>query len=215
MGCTEHDLGQVGQVPNLPHKICPIPFYFYFPASPVTSGVCYKMTSLYRVYCSLQRRHTGGDSVSSHQPHDCLLNRLFRRRSKKTSKLRVTGLCVGNSPSPGTGEFPALMASNEENVSIWWRHHGSSTIPVAQISQLWGIPKQLDKVRCQTQMNKITFVLGIYQNAQHFHQNRTTRIIFNTEHRGGMGYHDFQTQPPDQMIATFGHMTNLPRYPLR
>ena len=45
-----------------------------------------------------------------------LLNRLFRRRSKKTSKLRVTGLCAGN--SPGTGEFPAQMASNAENVSI-------------------------------------------------------------------------------------------------
>ena len=57
----------------------------------------------------------------NHQPHDCLLNCLFGRRSKKTSKLRVTGLCVGN--SPGTGEFPAQMASNAENVSIWWRHH--------------------------------------------------------------------------------------------
>ena len=22
-----------------------------------------------------------------------------------------------------TGEFPAQMASNAENVSIWWRHH--------------------------------------------------------------------------------------------
>ena len=32
--------------------------------------------------------------------HYCLLNRLFRRRSKKTSKLCVTGLCVGNSPGP-------------------------------------------------------------------------------------------------------------------
>ena len=28
---------------------------------------------------------------------------------------------VGNSPV--TGEFPAQMASNAENVSIWWRHH--------------------------------------------------------------------------------------------
>ena len=46
---------------------------------------------------------------------------LFRRRSKKTSKLRVTGLYVGN--SPGTGDFPAQMASNAENVTIWWRHH--------------------------------------------------------------------------------------------
>ena len=65
------------------------------------------------------------DSVSNHQPHDCLLNRLFRRRSKKTSRLRVTGLCVGN--SPGTGEFPAQMASDAENVSIWWRHHEMSS----------------------------------------------------------------------------------------
>ena len=76
-------------------------------------------------YCvqgvTLQWRQNGHDSVSNHQPRDCLLNRLFRRRLKKTSKLRVTGLCVGN--SPGTGEFPAQMASNAENVSIWWRHH--------------------------------------------------------------------------------------------
>ena len=42
-----------------------------------------------------------------------------------TSKLRVTGLCVGN--SPGTGEFPAQMASNAENVSMWWRHHVLTT----------------------------------------------------------------------------------------
>ena len=49
------------------------------------------------------------------------LNCLFRHRSKKRSKLRVTGLCAGNSPV--TGEFPAQMASNAENVSIWWRHH--------------------------------------------------------------------------------------------
>ena len=68
-------------------------------------------------------RHSGRDSVSNHQPHHCLLNLLFRRRSKKTSKLRVTGLCARN--SPGTGEFPAQMASNAENVSIWWRHHAS------------------------------------------------------------------------------------------
>ena len=72
----------------------------------------------------LRWHHDGNDSVSNHQPQDCLLNRLFRRRSKKTSKLRVTGLCAGN--SPGTSEFPAQMASNTENVSIWWRHHGST-----------------------------------------------------------------------------------------
>ena len=31
-------------------------------------------------------------------------------------------LCAGNSLV--TGEFPAQMASNAENVSIWWHHHG-------------------------------------------------------------------------------------------
>ena len=49
-----------------------------------------------------------------------------RRRSKKTAKLRVTGLCEGNSPV--TGEFPAQRASKAENVSIWWRHHVYKTM---------------------------------------------------------------------------------------
>ena len=74
-------------------------------------------------FTALQWRHNGRDSVSNHQPHDCLLNRLFRRRSKKTPKFRVTGLCAGNSPV--TGEFPAQTASNAENVFIWWCRHGT------------------------------------------------------------------------------------------
>ena len=86
---------------------------------------------------SLLWRHNGSDGVSNHQSHDCLLNRSFRRRSKKTPKLRVTGLCAGNSPI--TGEFPAQMASNSENVSIWWRHH------VPPISQGSGIKYALTK----------------------------------------------------------------------
>ena len=45
----------------------------------------------------LHWRHNGCDSVSNHQPRGCLLNRLFRRRSKKTSELPVTGLCVAPS----------------------------------------------------------------------------------------------------------------------
>ena len=45
---------------------------------------------------SLHWRHNGHDSVSNHQPHDCLLNRLLSRSSTKISKLRVTGLCVGS-----------------------------------------------------------------------------------------------------------------------
>ena len=73
--------------------------------------------------CPSQWRHNEHDCVSNHRCHDGLLNRLFRHWSKKTSKLRVSGLCAGNSPV--TGEFSAQRVSNAENVSIWWRHHDS------------------------------------------------------------------------------------------
>ena len=95
---------------------------------------------------ALQWRHNEHDSVSNHQPHDCFLNRLFRRRSKKTSKLRVAGLCAEN--SPGTGEFPAQKASNAENISIWWRHHGTNyglvywriytSLGIGELKDIWG-----------------------------------------------------------------------------
>ena len=100
---------------------------------------------------SLRWRHNGRDTVSNHQPHDCLLNRLFRRRSKKTSKLRVTGLCAGN--WPGTGEFPAQMASNAENASIWWRHHGF---------------KQLDNPFAACNIQKFVYILSTLQLATAF-----------------------------------------------
>ena len=75
----------------------------------------------------LQWRHNDCDDVSNHQPHDCSLNHLCRRRSKKihVSKLCVTGLCEGGSPV--TGEFPAQRANNAENFSIWWHHHAICT----------------------------------------------------------------------------------------
>ena len=97
---------------------------------------------------SLQWRHNGHDSVSNHQPHDCLLNHLFRRRSKKTSKLRVTGLCVGN--SPGTSEFPAQMASNVENVSIWWRHHDTCKLIIN-----WYLAIPISMAKCKTAVNSV------------------------------------------------------------
>ena len=52
----------------------------------------------------LQLCHNELAGVSNHQRHDYLFNRLITRRAKKTSKLRVTGLYVGNSPV--TGESP-------------------------------------------------------------------------------------------------------------
>ena len=67
------------------------------------TAMCRKIT-----VWSLQWRHKERYGVSNHRRLDCLQNRLFRRRSKKTSKLRVT---------------PAQGTSNSKNVSIWWRLH--------------------------------------------------------------------------------------------
>ena len=60
----------------------------------------------------LRWRHNDNGGVSNHQPHYCLLNRLFRHRSKKTSKLRVTGLCVGNSPGPVNSPHKGPLTRN-------------------------------------------------------------------------------------------------------
>ena len=73
---------------------------------------------------SLLWRHNVHDSVSNHQFHDCLLNLLFGRRSKKTSKLRVSGLCGGIHRSPVNS--PPQRTSNADNVPIRWRHHVSA-----------------------------------------------------------------------------------------
>ena len=110
---------------------------------------------------SLQWRHNGHDGASNHQPHDCLLNHLFRRRKKEASKLRGAGLYEGNYPM--TGEFPAQMASNAENVSIWWRHHvavvvnwvfdsvGMNGIPLVfrdGVVVFWNTPTKYTGIEC-------------------------------------------------------------------
>ena len=88
-------------------------------------------TELGHNHTPLQRRHGEPNDISHHQRLDCLLNRLFRRRSTKTSKLPVTGLCAGNSTV--TGEFPAQRTSNAEIFSFddvimqWWHDIGWSS----------------------------------------------------------------------------------------
>ena len=77
-----------------------------------------------KTWATLQWRHNEHDGVSDHQPHDCLLNRLFMCRSRETWKFRATGLCAGNSPV--TGKSHAQRAGNEEMfpfddvIMIWW-----------------------------------------------------------------------------------------------
>ena len=77
---------------------------------------------------TLQWRHNGPDGVSNHQPYDCLLSRLFRRRSKKTSSaslafLRGIHWWPVNSPHEGPVTrkmFPfddVIMSSDMSKVS--------------------------------------------------------------------------------------------------
>ena len=78
--------------------------------------------SEYCLLTSLQWwHHDEPTGVSNHRCLHCLLSRLFRRRSRQTSKLHVTSLCEMNSLV--AGGFPSQRASNTENVSIWWHHH--------------------------------------------------------------------------------------------
>ena len=89
------------------------------------------------MHSPLRWRHNDHDSVSNHQPHGCLLNRLYRRRSKKTSKC---------GEFTGTGEFPAQRASYAENVSIWWRHH--ATYEVSIVRYLERIGRVITALHC-------------------------------------------------------------------
>ena len=73
-------------------------------------------------FFSIQLRHNEPDGVSNHQHRDCLLNRLFRRRSEKTSKLRITGLCDRRIPRTKDqygGKCFHLMTSSC-NDSLWF-----------------------------------------------------------------------------------------------
>ena len=108
--------------------------------------------------CPLRWRHSERDGVSNHQPQDCLLNRLFRRRSGKTSKLCVTGICAGNSPV--ISEVPAQKAINAENVSIWWRHHG--------LPEFWynWVRVMIFYVIFESESAPLTFPTVFRQNAQ-------------------------------------------------
>ena len=78
----------------------------------------------------LQWLHNDHDGVSNHQPRGCLLNRLLRRRSKKTSKLRVTVLCMGNSPGPVNSPHKGPVTRKMfpfDDVIIWWKRSHAMT----------------------------------------------------------------------------------------
>ena len=80
------------------------------PIYPPTTSLC----GGYDNYHLLQWHHNECNGMSNHRHLNCLLNLLFNCKSRKSSKLHVTGLCEGNSLV--TGVFPAQSASNAENV---------------------------------------------------------------------------------------------------
>ena len=96
------------------------PYRFWLRESELTSA--WVDTGLRSI--SLHWCHNDHGGVSNHQPHGCLLNCLFRRRSKKTSKLRVTGHCAGNSPgpvnSPHKGPVMRKMAPFDDVIMCWF-----------------------------------------------------------------------------------------------
>ena len=103
---------------SIPGRILPMPAY---------TEVCdteWQITDPLLPYTqeALQWRHNENDGVSNHQPYDRLLKGLFMCRSKKTSKLRVTGLCEGNSPI--TGEFPHKGPVTPKMFPFDDHHHG-------------------------------------------------------------------------------------------
>ena len=69
---------------------------------------------------TLQWRHNERDGVSNHRRLDCLHNRLFSRRSKETSKFRVTGIHRWPVDSPHKGPVTRQMFLFDDIITKHW-----------------------------------------------------------------------------------------------
>ena len=91
----------------------------------------------------LRWRHNGLDGVSNHQPHDCSLNRLFRRRSMSSSKLRVTGLYARNSPVTAVNsshKWPVtrkMFPLDDVIISCWFLRNKQKLLEVRSCLHIW------------------------------------------------------------------------------
>ena len=114
---------------------------------------------------SLHWRHNDHDIVSNHQPHDCLLNRLFRRRSNKTSKIRVTGHCAGNSPGPVNSphKWPVTRKMFPfDDVIMWWNRDMPDR-NIAANQQLWHKLCRQDESVFWTRNISITCAMSVWR----------------------------------------------------
>ena len=135
---------------------------------------------------ALHLRHSERDGVSNHRRLDCVLNRLFRRRSKKTSKLRVTGLGEGNPRV--TGGFPhkwpvTRKICSSDDVIMEWAYKG-----VGWGGWKWGcwavLGTEADIILCSKfitlvvilECNKCLDISGVWWhqqlNSQKLHENK-------------------------------------------
>ena len=121
------------------NSVVVMPYFFMDPLESVTHNIrgCLWDHGLYL----LLWRHNGRD-VWNHQPHDCLLNRSFRRRSKKTLKLRVTGLCDEGPVTRKTFPFDDVIMSLSRRTSY---HKTSWSFEAARFGfrlfqSFWNLP---------------------------------------------------------------------------
>ena len=52
-----------------------------------------------------------------------------------------------------TGEFPAQMASNMENVSIWWRHHENQLSSQIEIDWIYNRNKLQSNINIKSNID--------------------------------------------------------------
>ena len=127
------------------------------------------------VSVSLEWRHNEHDGVSNRRL-DCLHNRLLRHRSKKTSKVRVTGLCEGNPPV--TRGIPTQRASNAVNVCIWWRHHVKMRINKdPKRTRLLGSNPEIFRCHVQCIIDMWTAIMAISTLTHHESHNTLCTVL--------------------------------------
>ena len=176
---------------------------------------------------TLQWRHNGRNGVSNNQRLDCLLNRLFRHRSKKIYKLRVTGLCEGNSPV--TGEFPSQWTSDAEMfpfddviMTSWWRwvvvHSQASTLSICsmliirlELNQLSCLLVAMGTLLCThfdvTKAFDAPLWYDLIEECNHFKRLKNSNhswILRTGSHTCSLKYHSNPTLTPKSVGCTGG-----------
>ena len=81
---------------------------------------------------ALQWRHNECNGMSNHQRLCCLLDHLFRHKSKKTSKLHVTDLCEGNSHFMASSLGPDVPEPYGHSTPFMIHQQPSTPVPKPQ-----------------------------------------------------------------------------------